>query len=369
MASLRDIARRAGTSVSTVSLVLNGRPSSVRISEATRQAVLAAARELGYTPHLAARRLRAKTPARRLIVLAIAHPVDSRLSLISRIIRGMQHHLGTVQTALAQAGLETQLTVETYQPGHLHRLRGLREPLWYHGLLVTNTTPEDDAFLHTLETPLPFVVFQRVTPHNAVNADNRAAARRVAQHLLALGHQQLAVMAPETASEAHQLRVAGFLETVAASGRRAEAIIAPGTPWTDAAYHTARALFARPASQRPTALFATNDLLALGILRAARESGVRVPDDLAVVGFDDAEFAQYTVPALTTVHLPIEEMAARATAILLDLIQQRATPPVQVEFPTRLVVRESCGGARQSDRPATTDALSLGRPEAHITLF
>lgn len=360
MASLRDIAKRAGTSISTVSLVLNDRASNVRISEATRQAVLRAASELGYTPHLAARRLRSNGQARRSLVLAVAHPIDSRLSLISRIISGMQQYLATVKDKLDAQELDVQLTIETFAPGELRRLRGLNEPLWYNGLLVTNTSPDDDAFINEGRIGVPLVVFQRYTEASSVNVDNRLAARQVTEHLLHLGHRRLAVIAPATSAQAHQLRIEGFNEAVA--GRqdvRTEQLIAQGTTWTESAYETASQLLRRSSDERPTAVFATNDLLALGVIRAARDRGVHVPEELAVVGFDDAEFAQYMIPALTSVHLPIEEMAAGAAAILLDLIQRKVSPPVQRMFAPRLVIRESCGAtATASDAGGTAPPLA-----------
>lgn len=348
MVRLRDIAERAGTSVGTVSVVLNGRSSKVRISERTRQAILDASHALGYSPNLAARRLRTTGDARRSLVLAMAHPVDSRLSLIARAINGIQRQLADLEQA-GELDFEVQLTIETFGLGELHRLRGLDEPLWYNGLLVTNTSPADDTFIER-HAGVPIVLFQRYSRKSYVNADNRQAAADVAAHLLALGHHRLAVITPGNSSQAHLLRIAGFSERVTAAGVAApRQVHGAGTSWMVDAYDAAKRIFAGPASQRPTAIFATNDLLALGVIRAAADHHIRVPDDLAVVGCDDAEFARFNVPSLTTIHLPVEEMAARATAILLDLIQSKAQEPVQELFPTRLVIRDSCGASLSLD--------------------
>jgi DNA-binding LacI/PurR family transcriptional regulator len=315
--------------------------------------VLDAARQLGYSPDLAARRLR-RVPStgrgtrRRSLVLAIAHPADSRLSLVSRIVSGMQQQLATLGD---DVDYEVQLTLETFQPGELHRLRGVAEPLWFNGVVVTNTSAKDDAFLEGKPGDVPLVVFQRqLTNQSTVDADNHAAAASVGRHLAALGHRRMAIVTPGLTAQVQTLRRAGFDAALLTAGLPpAEHVAAAGGQWTQRAYDAAAALLARPAEQRPTAIFATNDLLALGVVRAARERGLSVPDDLAVVGFDDAEFAPFTIPSLTTVHLPVEEMAAQAVAVLLDLIQHKVRPPVHRLLPTRLVVRESCGAQKQEE--------------------
>lgn len=342
MVRLADIATRAGTSVSTVSIVLSDRPSPVRISDATRRAVLEAARELGYTPNLAARRLRTNGGGHRTIVLAIAHPIDSRLSLISRVVSGVQRQLHAVQEEQASLDATAQLTIETFELGRLAQVRGLTEPLWFNGLLVTNTSAEDDAFLEAIVPSVPVVLFQRYSRHSFVNTDNLIVGQLAAQHLIDLGHRRIGLIYPTTASPAQALRIRGFRETLARAGleSRWEAP-ASGSSWAGDAFAAARALLARTSSDRPTALFATNDLLAIGAMRAIRELDLAIPNDLSVVGCDDAEFAAYQDPPLTTVHLPIEEMAARATTILLDLIYQRRLPPAQEMFPSHLVVRGS----------------------------
>ena len=343
MVRLVDIAKRANTSITTVSIVLGNRPNTVAISEGTRQAVLAAARELGYAPDMAARRLRGNGGGARAIVLAIAHPIDGRLSLISRIVGSVQRQLHALREDLVGVGV-VQLIVETYELGKLHHLRGLSEPFWFNGLLVTNTAPEDDAYLEALTPSVPIVLFQRATRHSAVNTDSELVGRMATQHLIDLGHRRIGLIAPDAGSQAQALRIRGFRETLHRAGLPpGPEAVARGADWADGAYVAAQHLLSPAQGARPTALFASNDLLAIGAMRAIRDWGLRVPEDVAIVGCDDAEFAAYQEPPLTTVHLPIEEMAARATTILLDLIRQRVTPPIQEMFPAHLVVRRSSG--------------------------
>lgn len=343
MVRLVDIAKRAHTSVTTVSIVLGNRPHSVVISETTRQAVLAAARELGYAPDMAARRLRRNGGGGATIVLAIAHPIDGRLSLISRIVAGVQRQLHERQEELAGVGV-VQLIVETYELGALQRLRGLSEPFWFNGLLITNTSPADDVYLEALAPAVPIVLFQRETRHSSVTTDGNLVGRLATQHLLDLGHHRIALIYPDAGSQAQTMRIGGYRETM----QRANLPFGPegmarGSDWAEGAYAVTQHLLSTAAGERPTAIFATNDLLAIGAMRAVRDWGLRIPAQVAVVGCDDAEFARYQEPPLTTVRLPIEDMAARATTVLLDVIRQRATVPIHEVFPATLVIRRSSG--------------------------
>lgn len=355
MVLLRDIAARAGTSVSTVSIVLGDRPSPVRISETTRQAVVDAARQLGYTPNLAARRLRSNGARLRTIVLGIAYPTDGRLSLISRVVAGVQGRINQVASELARGGVAVQLMVETFAPGRLRDLRGLDEALWFNGLLITNTTPEDDAYLEALASPVPTVLFQRYSRLSSVNTDSRKVGELAARHLVDLGHRRLGLIYPMTGSQAQALRIQGYHAVLDEAGLD-PGLVAPadGADWAAGAYAAAARLLGRSSEGRPTAIFATNDLLAIGALRAIRDRRLRIPADVSLVGCDDAEFAAYLDPPLTTVRIPIEEMAGRATSILVDLIYQRAAPPVRVMEPSSLVVRGSTGppgGVARLDEP------------------
>lgn len=343
MVRLVDIAKRANTSITTVSIVLGNRPNTVVISDATRRAVLGAAKDLGYAPDMAARRLRRNGGQERTIVLAIAHPVDGRLSLISRIVAGVQRQLFAMRDDLATIGV-VQLIVETYALGQLRELRGLSEPYWFNGLLITNSSPEDDAYLDELTPTVPIVLFQRSSRHSAVNTDSEMVGRLAAQHLIDLGHRRIGLIYPDAGSQAQTLRIRGYRDVLQRAGLPGGAEeMAFGANWADGAYTATQRLLSPAADERPTAIFATNDLLAIGAMRAARDWGLRIPEQVAVVGCDDAEFAAYQEPPLTTVHLPIEEMAARSTLILLDMIRQRVTAPVQETFPAHLVVRRSSG--------------------------
>lgn len=322
------------------------------ISDATRQAVLQAAQELGYAPDMAARRLRHHGSDHRTIVLAIAHPIDGRLSLISRIVAGAQRQLHAMREEVQASIGVIQLIVETYELGQLQQLRGLIEPYWFNGLLITNTSPEDDEYVEGLTPSVPIVLFQRETRHSSVTTDGEHVGRLATQHLVDLGHRRIGLIYPDAASQAQEQRIRGYHNVLQQAGLPlGPEVVALGRNWAEGAYMAMQRVLSSIASERPTAVFTTNDLLAIGAMRAIRDWGLRIPEHIAVVGCDDAEFAAYHDPPLTTVHLPIEDMAARATLMLLDMIRQRARVPMQESFPVHLVIRRSSGPPNGAEEP------------------
>ncbi|MBI3970903.1 MAG: LacI family DNA-binding transcriptional regulator [Chloroflexi bacterium] len=356
MATLQDIAAATGVAASTVSLIVNGRASAVRISVATRTRVLEAARQMGYTPDVAARRLRAGGQRQVVPVLAILTPVDARLALVARVVRGVRDSFARAsatssassETAVSGVahGVEPELLLETYVPGALGQHRSLMTNQRIHGAILVNLTPEDEAFLESTVPAVPIVLFQRSSDrHSYVNLDNEASGRLVAEHLLQQGHRRFGLLVPTVRSTAVAARRDGFLQSVLAAGIPATAVTTATGAFSEQGGADGLTevldLQRLEARDRPTAVFALSDTMAVGALYAARRAGVRVPDDLAVVGHDGLEVSSFLVPSLTTVDGYVEQMASRAATVLLDLVHRRVEPPVQVTFTPRLLVRDS----------------------------
>lgn len=332
--SLKEIAERVGISVGTVSLVLNNKASNVRISEATRQAVLQAARELGYTPNIAARRLR--QGGNQQITLAIAWALDSRFGLLGRVLRGIQTFF---ETTGGESNLE--VVIETFRPGQLSQVPSLQVSGHFHGIIVGNSTPEDDQFLENTDVPYPVIRFHRTSQkHCAVNSDGFRASQEVVDYLIGLGHRQIGLVIPEVASAAVQSRVEGFKARMAHHGLENSWQVAYG-PFTEAGGLTA-ARHLLESDNRPTAIFVLSDTMAVGALHAAKRLGLSVPRDLSLVGYDDSDGSAYLDPPLTTVRVPIEAMGAEAARLMVEQLHRRLTEPKTVWFPTELVIRESC---------------------------
>lgn len=335
-ATCRDIARLAGTSPSTVSLVLNNRASALGISTATREAVLRAARQLGYTPDLGARRLRHRGAAQAApeLTVAILRPAGTPLGLVTRLIEA-------AGTALAAHAPSSQLVIEEYQPGRLHEHPGLRVAARFHGAIVTSPTPADEAFLEATAVAVPVVVFQRsLTRHAGVDVDNVAGGLAATRHLLAQGRRRIAALGwSSLPSRAVQQRLAGYRAAMADAGLAAQVRVtwAPALSEADGAAAAAALLEA----ERPDALFVLSDVLAIGVLHTLRRAGLRVPEDIAVVGYDDLPCAPFLAPPLTTVRLPYQEMGHAAVVWLLDAVRGRAAQPLHATYQSELILRES----------------------------
>ncbi len=341
----RDIARLAGTSQATVSLVLNNRDTKLGISLATRQAVLAAARQLGYTPDLSARRLRHRESgaAAPEITIAILRPAGTPLGLTAHLIEA-------ATASLATHAPSSQLVIEEYQPGRLAGHSGLRVASRFHGAILTSLTPEDEAFLETAELPVPVVAFQRQLNRPAwVDVDNSMGGAAATRHLIERGRRRIAAVGwASIPSRAVQNRLAGYRRALEEAGLGATGTAGKaadrGCVWwapelSEAGGAAAGA--ALLAEWRPDAIFALSDVIAVGVLHAVRRAGLRVPEDVAVVGYDDLSFAPFLAPPLTTIRLPYEAMGRAAIAWLVAAVRGQAETPLRALYHPELVIRES----------------------------
>ncbi|MCM0675317.1 LacI family transcriptional regulator [Micromonospora phytophila] len=330
---LKDVAERAGVSVKTVSNVVNG---YVHVRPDTRARVEEAIAELNYRPNLSARNLRKG----RTGVIALAVP-ELDIPYFAELARH-------VVTAAAELGW-TVLIDQTGGGREQERVvaSGITEHL-IDGLIFSPLalTAEDLAGLDG--TPM-VLLGERVDhgPADHVAIDNVAAARAITAHLTGLGRRRIAAIGsqrtPEGASA--RLRLAGYTAALADAGiAYDERLVAPAPVWHRADGAAAmRALL--DSGVRPDAVFCFNDTLALGALRALHEADLRVPDDVAVAGFDDIEDGRFSVPTLSTIAPDKERIARLAVELLANRLDgDRAAPPKELTAPYRLTPRESTLG-------------------------
>ena len=317
-----DVARHAGVSQSTVSLVLSGK-SAGRVSARTEAAVRAAAEELGYRPNVAARALRTGT-ARTvgMVVTDVTHP------FFGPVLRG-------AQVAAWKAGYAVALVDVANDPD---RERDTFEAL--------RAGPVDGFLFFTVEPPAgtgEHVVAIEVSPPGMpfVRFDTERGTELAIEHLLSLGHERFGHLSSALEAETFRLR----RETVAAVLERAGLPPAVETraqfTFDDAAAGAHELL---SASEPPTAIYADDDLLAGGVYLAVRELGLRIPDDVSVVGFDDLPFARVFEPPLTTIGIDAEALGSTA----FDVLEESMTgggdePPASRVLPVELIVRGSTG--------------------------
>jgi len=329
--TIREVAQAAGVSVATVSKVLNDRYG---VSEATATRVRGVIDDLGYESSLVARSLRNQKTNVIGVLVADLEPFSAEvLKGVADVLRGTEYEL------VAYAGAARLGEHIGWERRHLNRLSGT---LIDGAVLVTPTVTD-------IVANVPVVA---VDPHAGrsdiptVDSDNARVGYLAAQHLLALGHRRIAMVTGRPDLMSAQLREDGFRAALSDAHLPAEALqFVPGGYDPAIASESARSLLMRPAESRPTAVFAANDATALATIEVARSLGLRVPDDLSVIGFDNVPDAAMCDPGLTTIEQPIREMGRRAAHILVERLNAADMAPVpsgvHVRLDTRLIPRGS----------------------------
>ncbi|MDF9714976.1 LacI family DNA-binding transcriptional regulator [Nocardioides sp. ChNu-99] len=329
-AQVRDVARLAGVSPGTVSNALN---HPEKVSPATRERILSAISELGFVPNDAARQLRRGTNASiGMIVLDIANP------FFTAVAHGVEQRLAEVgrPLVLANSGQNHEREVAYLDLFAEQRLSGV---------LVTPAGQVLDRLRRLRDRGTAIVVVDRKTgarEFSSVSVDDSLGGRLATQHLLEIGRRRIAFIGgPEDLSQIkHRLGAARTAVEEHGSGE----IVHLDVPTLDveAGRTGARDLLDLPAARRPDAIFAANDLIALGVLQTLTLRGVRVPDDIALVGYDDIDFAAAAAIPLTSVRQPAVAMGEAATSRLLDVIADPAGSQVEhIVLEPELVVRRS----------------------------
>lgn len=335
----QQVAKKAGVSRTTVSFVLNDVPGT-NISEETRARVLRAAAELGYVPNAAARSLvSGQTLTIGLVVSHAEHlQVDAYIPQLLYSISHTSHQHGY------RVLLETVEDVSRTD-AYLELVRGQR----IDGLIVLNLRSDDKQLPELIRRNFPVVLIgfrqwegleEKIF---AVETDDLAASRQATQHLIALGHTRIAhiTFSPEN-YYATQSRHRGYRLAIEAAGLEYNPVLVQFGNYSAASGYTAmqRLLNRKP---YPTALFAGNDTIALGAMAAIHEKGLCIPQDIAVVGYDDIPTAPYMTPPLTTVRIPAVEQGRLAVELLSNLMRGVSPKHSHIRLPAPLVIRESCG--------------------------
>jgi len=325
-----DVAARAGVSRTTVSFVLNQRPDT-QISPATWRRVEEAARELGYYAHGPARQLAAGASLTLGLVLCQSPEQVATDALLAETLLGV--------AAAARAG-GYRVLVEPLTPGqgsYAELLRSERTD----GLIVSGPRVDDEELAALVEEGFPIVLqghrADLETP--SVDVDNRAGARGAVEHLLGLGHRRIACITNASlAYTAAAERLAGYRDALQAAGLPVDAQLIREGDFDAASGH--RAMANLLAGEVFTAVFVASDVVVFGVLRAIRDAGKVVPDDISVVGFDDIPLAEHFDPPLTTVRLPAHGLGVAAGQALVERVAGRPVAP-RTLLPTQLVVRDS----------------------------
>ncbi|HEY5683760.1 MAG TPA: LacI family DNA-binding transcriptional regulator [Acidimicrobiia bacterium] len=340
--TLEDIGRLAGVSRSTVSRVINHQPG---VNSGVRDRVLEVIRRTGYSPNVAARSLvSGRSGVLGLVIPSRVHALFED-PYFSRLIQG-------VTSAGNRAGNTLSLFLFQTEEEEAALYPRVVTAGFLDGLILTATRMADPLLARMVGGEVPVVIIGRpdVEGLSYVDADNRRGGLLAATHLTSLGYERIGLVGAPVSTTAGVDRLGGFVEGLALKGRVLHPSLRVDGDFSESSgYQAMQQLIPR----KPDAVFVASDTMAIGALRALREAGVRVPQDMAVMGFDGLPASESAVPSLTTVRQPVAESGARAVEILNDLVKGTSTAPVVEVMPVELVVRESCGAVGSVGDPAS----------------
>lgn len=354
--TIRDVAKLAGASVTAVSATLNGtRNGTIRVGQATKDRIYAAAAQLGYVSNPIAKSLATgKTKVLGLMLPYADAFVDQNpfcAQVMSGIMREVVHrhynlmlYTATSGVPLDQAAMLVDSRIE--------------------GLLLVMPPAESSIVLKCRKRGIPYVSIlqQPASGEWTVNSDDYLGGRLAAHHLLSLGHRRIAHLHGADDVVTSRPRYRGFCDALEEAGVEPdeELIVPSGFDWRMGLASTER-LLSRGLKKMPTAIFAANDLCAEGAIRAIRGAGLSVPDDVAVVGYDDTWFATMTQPPLTSVHMPIAEMGELAAGMLISRLEGNEGLDPQPILPVSLTIRQSCGSNATPRPDGTTSSPAVSQ--------
>jgi LacI family transcriptional regulator, repressor for deo operon, udp, cdd, tsx, nupC, and nupG len=333
MASIKDVAKRANVSTATVSRVLR---NAGNVTEETKRRVLEAIEALNYQPNVLGRYLRRmETETVLVIVPDITNPFFSKvLRGIEAVAleRGYQVLLGDTQNDVRLEEQYLNMLPQKQVDGMI--------------FLTARTRKE---LMEEMSRQFPIVLaceYLEGTDIPTVSIDNISSARKATEHLIGLGHRRIAHLTGPMDVILSRDRLRGYYQALAQHDIDVDAaLVQEGDFSYESGYNVTLKLLAL--EKPPTAIFAANDAMAVGAIKAVRHRGGRVPDDVAVVGFDDIQMASIFEPGVTTIAQPMFDIGKQAMKLLLQLIDGEEVERRQFVLPDRLVIRESCGGKRR----------------------
>jgi LacI family transcriptional regulator len=341
--TIRDVAKRAGVGVSTVSYVLNGHNDHV--SPATRDLILTAARELNYRPNAIARSMvKRQTATIGLIITELQNALFIPVTEgVEEVLQPEGYHILLASAGDATSEVNAIETMRAQQvDGFIIMSLSMRFPV--------------DHLLQLRDAGIPFVVINRDLNSNEISQirlDEDSAGRMATEHLISLGHTRIATITgplsndPLIRRQSAFGRYQGWRSTLEEHGLPiSEQWILDGHYTFEGGYQAGLKLASRikKSSGPPTACFVASDMMAVGALKALHDAGLQVPDDLAVVTIGDPPFAAYTIPALTTLEMPIAEAGRIAARMVVESLKaKKPLDPQCITLGFKLRIRESCG--------------------------
>jgi DNA-binding LacI/PurR family transcriptional regulator len=334
VATIKDVARRAGVAISTVSAVLN---RSAPVSEGTIARVEAAIAELGYTPHGAAQSLRSGQS--RLIGLIVPTIFNPHFATAARVVENVCLAAGFMSVVYS-TGEDSERENQILKMMRMQRVAGL--------MIIPSASDAAHGARLNAEIHVPTVLldsFVEGMPHDVVKLDNVKATRLAMDYLIGLGHRRIGLLAGTHGIATADDRLRGCIEALEAANLPIDQeLIYEAKFQRNLAYAGALQMLSRP--NRPTAMLAFSNMMTLGMMQSITELNLAIPRDISIAGVDDFDWAEIMSPRLTVVSVPIADMAKLAIETLLKEIEQRSQPTgSRVLFEPTLTIRDSCAPA------------------------
>lgn len=336
-ATIRDVARLAGCSIKTVSRVINNEPY---VTEETRSRVQSAIRAVGYAPNISAKRL---AQNKSYMICILMYP-------------GFYQPASELLTRIMDIGYEENydILIQPYFPPHARSKRKLVSLIYEHridGFVITPPLDADDFVADMLSTYKMTQVQINPFDHSEdiprVSGEDYQGAYAMTEYLLSLGHRRISFLTGPRNMRASRDRLSGYLAALENHKVTVEEQLIRNSEWTfDGGYTLTRQLLELP--QPPTAIFAGSDEAAFGVIYAAQETGLSIPQQLSVCGYDDAGLSKNIWPGLTTVHQPAEELVEKATRLLIELLKGKPVERSNITIASHLVIRGSTGRLESS---------------------
>lgn len=329
MPTMKDVARLAGVSIQTVSAIINHKPG---ITQATRDRVLTAIDQLGYRPYSVARSLR--TRQTHSIALVVSDIANTFYATMASAIEDFAHNAGyslILHNTHDDMGRESAYLQSIAQR-------------WVDGAILVTTRSEVVGLDNLYTAHIPTVVVNHIPlsySGPSVTLDNNRAGRIAAEHLISLGHTHISHIAGPARLSISRERELGFVQTLNEHGIRPAYCPGSTGDWGCESGYRSMHQILNCGQELPTAVFAANDRMAIGAMRAIYDRGLRIPDDISLIGLDDIEIAAFTNPPLTTIGQPIIRMALTAVDILIRLLVGEKVAQSKVTLAPTLIIRSS----------------------------
>lgn len=341
MASIKELAAYTGLSPSTVSIVLRGKSEERNIPPRTQKKVWDAAKVLGYQPNIIARRLRGQSESLPLVI-AVFWASDFRAHMMVRFLRGLQREL-------MESKKEYELVIQPYSNDRLCEASSLRNNM-YNAAIICNASKADTDYLENTMFHFPIVLYNRNSErYCTVNVNDEEIGSLPARIFADRGHRHAAVIASASMFPGMEARIESFASTAVKLGLTVD-IIDRVSNSMSGGFESAQAILLNQ-TPLPDCIFCVSDSIAIGALRAFYKNNIHIPEDLELIsiGNGDREQEEYSIPSLSVINVPMEEMAIQCLRTITDLISNVSDTPYSTVLPIQYVERESCGSADTKD--------------------